>query len=208
MILNASIGGSVPWWLLTVAVTQGSIGLFLFVADRTYLRGKLLGDAPLLAIGTLIIAAAAYPLIVFYFGRIGAEFEELSVRLPRSILSAFSHVAWYLTAAAIFQSFKGYRESYQSLRAQLDIEKNLEATAVVELEQYRQRVANEVKATLNRAFSRLLEFQSAKSSDLHDLLDQVVKPLGRKLAGREPDADELSLGKAVQPRAKLEWLGC
>ncbi len=208
MILSTSIGGTVQWWLLTVAVAQGLIGLFLVVADKTYLRGKLIGDAPVLSLLTLIVAAICYPLIVYYFGRIGAEFEELSVRLPRSILSAFSHVAWYLTAAAIFQSFKRYRDSYQSLRAQLDIEKNLEAIAVVELEQYRQRVANEVKATLNRAFSRLLEFQSAKSSDLHDLLDQVVKPLGRKLAGREPDADELSLGKAVQPTSKIRvaWL--
>lgn len=208
MALSSAIGGTVQWWLLTVIVAQGLIGAFLLIANKTYLRGKLIGDAPVRSLLTLIVAAVCYPLIVYYFGRIGAQFEELNVRLSRSILSTFSYAAWYLTAAAIFQSFKRYRDSYQSLRGQLDIEKNLETNAVVELEEYRQRVANEVKATLNRAFSRLLGFQSAKPSDLHDLLDQVVKPLGRKLAGREPDADELSLSASVQPTNKIRvfWL--
>ena len=210
ILLPASLGGQAWAWASVVAASQILIGAWLWLCKIAFVGDKSIAERPFVAV--LIYLASG--LIVNFFVTSVSTFFNISdpnsaseSRLPAV---AVSFACWSFVIALARGEFTRTKNLLAKISRQLEIENDLGTTSLIKLEEYRAKVAYEIQSTLNSAFEKLPKMQLAKNEGsntrakaLHELIDEVVKPLGRKLALREPDEVQIQFGYAnSQPRKR------
>jgi signal transduction histidine kinase len=170
-----------------------ALGIVLVIANFTYLRRKTVREAPVFSIATVLLASLVFVVSI----RVSSEYilnltveRDFGARATSGLFALA--IAQFVMAVVISETAK-FRRVVDHLEVEIRKGQRLEIISVERLEALRARIAGEVTSALNKAFANLgarnnLEL---KSKQLRDLVDEVIKPLGKNLANREPDEKEL-----------------
>jgi hypothetical protein len=156
-------------------------GLFLLPAYFSYLSpGSNRPPRPLAAIATLALAGLARGFSVAfsfeYFGLV-----ESSDYLPRMIAGAIIVTIWFAVTAVLVGARQQYVQVYSRLAESLEQAKALASAGATEVAKTRAELVAQVKRTLNEAFS-----SRSSTVELHNLADDVIRPLSHSLASHQP----------------------
>lgn len=194
----------------TVAASQVVIGIWLLIARAGFVRRDTISQRPIAA--SLIYLTSGFIFNIFVTTvsqllEIHEPTEDIGFRFPAS---AISFACWSFIVALARGEQLRVGDLLVRLRAQLALEKELGTSSLIRLEDFRARVALEIQTALNRALESipLKKTVTNRANALHDLIDEVIKPLGRKLALREPDEAQIKFGypEAQAPKRNISKL--
>ena len=156
-------------------------GLFLLPAYFSYLSPRNnRPPRPLAAITTLAIAGLARGFSVAFF------FEDFGLiasadYLSRMVAGAIIVTIWFGVTAVLVGSRQQYVQVYSKLADSLEQAKAMASAGATEVAKTRADLVAEVKNTLSEAFS-----SRSSTVELHNLADDVIRPLSHSLASHQP----------------------
>lgn len=112
--------------------------------------------------------------------------------LDRMASGAALIIIWFTATAVVIDSRSRYRTGFQELAERLEQQRLLRARGNSILTDREAKLVNQVRSTLNDALK-----QGAKTSEIHDAVDLLVRPLAHDLASSRPSLE------AVQPKPKI-----
>lgn len=186
---------------LAFFLAQVLVGLVLLFANFTYLRGKRVRDAKFLSIATVFLVSFIFVLAIRLISQYALNLDDALEAGPRSANGLIAMAMWQFFIAVVVSETEKFRTLVDELEIEIRKGQTLEVISVERLERLRARVAGEVTAALNEAFSKLAIRSKIeqKSKQLRELVDAVIKPLSQNLANREPDEQEL-LANELDPK--------
>ena len=196
LLLPASLGGTFWGWVPVVAASQVVVGVWLLIAKTVFVGQATIGQRPIAASIILLTSGLIFNQFitsVSQFFEIYEPIDDVGFRFP---VSAISFAGWSFIVSLARGEQLRVGDLLGSLSTQLALEKELGTSSLIRLEHFRARVALEIQTTLNLAFEKMPgpRAETNRANALHDLIDEVIKPLGRKLALREPDEAQIQFG--------------
>lgn len=183
-------------WLVGLLVHL-IMGLVLLMARLTYLHDGDRNSRPYAAIVTFLVAGAVRGLSVSLL------FESFGVvaqadYLERMIAGAVLTLILFATAAILVDSRNSYRDAVATLEGEQVQAREMAERGEQQLSDQRDQLLELIRATLSESL------RAARSrEELHQAVDQVVRPLSHNLAGQ---ARLMQLTTSDQPTKKVRLL--
>lgn len=156
-------------------------GLVLWLSKITILRNTKTKSRPITTLSTFAIAGAIRGLSVAYIFEI-FEITAKSDYFERMRSGAVLVLVWFAVSAVLVDGWKNYKQTYLELSEKLDAQKSLRDAGFKNLQRSLDQLILQIKGTLADA----LRYGSS-SSDIHDSVDKLVRPLSHQIENQIPD---------------------
>ena len=182
-------------WLVGLLVHL-IMGLVMLVARFTYLHNGDRNSRPFAAIATFLVAGATRGLsVAFLFETFGVVAQ--ADYLERMIAGAVLTLILFATAAILVDSRNAYRDAVAKLESERTQARELAERGEQQLIEQRNQLLSLIRTTLSETL------RSAQSSaQLHDAVEQVVRPLSHNLAG-QARLVQLDTGEAISKKVRF-----
>lgn len=162
--------------LLVGTIGHLVVGLVLLLGKSLFLRSASSKPRPITTLLIMAIAGIARGFSVSYslelFGLVdSADYFE------RMRSGAVLIIIWFSVAALVIDSRSSYRASYQSLYDAIESQLATRQQGEELIQKARNSILEQIKATLRSAL-----VSGASSRDLHNAVDELVRPLSHRLA--------------------------
>lgn len=187
-ILTLATTGTGPAWRLVFVVSLVAEGALVYFPGMLILGRRKIRDNPLLAWSIVLCATAGFPILF----RITVDVLLPSLDFHPGAFRFFTTgLLWFLgimTFAVAVNETRQFQTEMSELHAQLVRLQQLEEQETTALESLRLEIFDEVRRTLSKAFATLSRQPQGTNlaTELHTLIDDVVRPLSSELANKEP----------------------
>jgi hypothetical protein len=176
-----------PLGLIAASLAANTVsGGILLVARFTVLRTSVIQAQPLLTLATFLLAGCAVSLIV-RFGNLELRVSGASNFGPlQMLLPVLSYTSLYVVVSLLTDAGIRFRRSLAELLKRIEQTQIFEVQASQELAKFQARVVTQIQDVLDTSFTSiaLRGGDETTADQLHQLVDDVVRPLSHELAVR------------------------
>ena len=205
-ILVANSGGEPATWRGVFAVTLLFQGLLTMLMSVIVLRGRRIKDAPLLSWSVMLVLSTAFPSIFLIVTRGIFAIDSFQPGILRFFTADLLWLLGTLLFAVTTNETREFRSVFGYLQARLQQAQKMETEEQSHLATLRRQVIEEIQSTLKRGFEKIALNSSAHmaGTQLHVLIDEVVRPLAANLGERQARAVGGMEGSLSQPESRVK----
>lgn len=205
-ILVANSGGDPATWRGVFAVTLLFQGLLTLLLSMLVLRGRRIMDAPILSWSVMLVLSVSFPSLFLIVTRVIFAIDSFQPGILRFFTAVLLWLLGTLLFAVTTNETREFRSALGYLQAKLGQAQKMETEEQSHLAKLRRQVVEEIKSSLKRGFKKIAANASANmaSTQLHSLIDEVVRPLATNLGERPASAEGDVDGALSQPESRVK----
>lgn len=169
-------------------------GLVLWLGKITILKNAHIRPRPILTLAVFALAGAIRGISVGYMFEV-FEITQSSDYLERMRSGAVLVLVWFAVSAVLVDGWKNYKKTFLELSEKLESQKALRDAGARELQHKLDELLTQIRLTLADA----LRYGSS-SSDIHNAVDSLVRPLSHKIETQVSNF----VSKTKSPRRRLK----